>query len=149
MGGGTEEIRMTDQPGGCACCGGAFDGFFNTWNAAHRAPPPVAPSVGRRAFMAGSVAATALAASLPAGAVLAQPGVTVFVGGTILTVDRGFGEAAALAIRGNRIIAVGSETDVRAAAGAGAKVVDLAGKVMLPGFIDPHTHVVAGGNAAG
>jgi predicted amidohydrolase YtcJ len=68
----------------------------------------------------------------------------VFRGGTILTVDRTFAEADAIAIRGNRIIGVGAEAAVLAAAGPGAAVVDLAGKVMLPGFIDPHTHVVAG-----
>jgi predicted amidohydrolase YtcJ len=69
---------------------------------------------------------------------------TVFLGGTILTVDKGFSEVAALAIRGNRIIAAGTEAEARAAAGADARIVDLAGKVMLPGFVDPHTHVVAG-----
>jgi hypothetical protein len=69
---------------------------------------------------------------------------TVFTGGTVLTVDDDFSEAEAIAVRGNRILAVGTDTEVRQAAGDGAKIVDLEGKAVLPGFIDPHTHVVAG-----
>jgi predicted amidohydrolase YtcJ len=69
---------------------------------------------------------------------------TVFVGGKILTVDAEFSEAEAIAVRGERILAVGTEAAVREAAGADATVVDLAGKTVLPGFIDAHAHVVAG-----
>ena len=54
---------------------------------------------------------------------------TVFTGGTILTVDTDFSEGEAIAIRGNTIIAVGSDADVRAAAGANARVVDLGGRM--------------------
>jgi len=68
----------------------------------------------------------------------------VFTGGTVLTVDRRFSQAEAIAIRGNQIIAVGNNAAVRADAGAEAKVVDLRGRVMLPGFVEPHAHVVAG-----
>jgi len=68
----------------------------------------------------------------------------VFTGGTILTVDEDFSEAEAIAIRGNRILSVGTDGEVRAIAGADALVVDLAGKTVLPGFVDPHTHVIAG-----
>ena len=69
---------------------------------------------------------------------------TLFTGGTVLTVDADFSEAQAIAVRGNRILAVGSDAEVRAAAGDGAKIVDLGGRTVLPGFIDPHTHVIAG-----
>ncbi len=65
---------------------------------------------------------------------------TVFVNGTILPVDAGFSEHEALAISGNRILAVGNREDVVAAAGRGATTVDLAGRVVLPGFIEPHMH---------
>jgi predicted amidohydrolase YtcJ len=47
-------------------------------------------------------------------------------------------------MRGNRILSVGTDGEVRAVAGADALVVDLAGKTVLPGFVDPHTHVIAG-----
>ena len=66
--------------------------------------------------------------------------VTVFVNGTVLPVDAAFSEHEALAISGNRILAVGNRDDVLAAAGRGAKTVDLAGRVLMPGFIEPHMH---------
>ncbi|MEO4042464.1 amidohydrolase [Hoeflea sp. CAU 1731] len=68
----------------------------------------------------------------------------VFTGGTILTVDGDFSEAEAIAIRGNEILAVGDRDQVRNAAGPGAELIDLDGRVMLPGFIDPHTHMMSG-----
>jgi hypothetical protein len=39
---------------------------------------------------------------------------------------------------------VGSDAEVRQAAGDGAKIVDLRDRIVLPGFVDPHTHVIAG-----
>lgn len=65
---------------------------------------------------------------------------TVFVNGTVLPVDTAFSEHEALAISGNRILAVGNRDDVIAAAGRGARTVDMAGRVVLPGFIEPHMH---------
>ena len=70
----------------------------------------------------------------------AASAVTVFENGTILPVDPSFSTHEALAISGNRILAVGSRADVFAAAGHGAQTVDLAGRVVLPGFIEPHMH---------
>jgi predicted amidohydrolase YtcJ len=70
--------------------------------------------------------------------------VTVFKGGSVLTVDREFSVARAFAIKGNKILAVGSEADVRAAAGGNAKIVDLQGKVVLPGFVEAHAHPISG-----
>lgn len=84
------------------------------------------------------------AAGLGAGLAAQPAGATVFSGGTILTVDRRFSEAEAVAIRGNRILAAGSAAEVRQAAGPDAAQVDLAGRTMLPGFVDPHTHAIAG-----
>jgi predicted amidohydrolase YtcJ len=65
---------------------------------------------------------------------------TVFINGTILPVDNPFSEYEALAIASNKILAVGSRDEVLAAAGRGAKTIDLAGRVVLPGFIEPHMH---------
>ena len=106
-------------------------------------------SVSRRNFIKIAGAAS-LTAMLPGcsreqeQASKQEQATTVFTGGTVLTVDDDFSEAEAIAIHGNRILAVGTDAQVRKAAGDGAKVVDLEGKVVLPGFIDPHTHVVAG-----
>ena len=70
----------------------------------------------------------------------ADSAVSVFVNGTVLPVDAGFSEHEALAISGNKVLAVGSRDDVLAAAGRGATTIDLAGRVVLPGFIEPHMH---------
>ena len=64
----------------------------------------------------------------------------VFRNGVVLPVDAAFSEHAALAIRGNKILAVGSNDDVISAAGRGARVIDLEGRTVLPGLIEPHMH---------
>jgi len=135
---------MTHQPLGCPCCGGAFVGFFEAWTSASSKFSPANPTISRRALVASAVATSVLSTSLPVAVFAEEIKTTVFFGGTILTVDKNFSEGEAIAIRGNKIIAVGTETAVRAAAGANAMPVNLSGRVMLPGFIDPHTHVVAG-----
>ena len=101
-------------------------------------------SVGRRDFLKGGVATAGLAAALPKTASAQEQATTVFFNGNILTVDDDFSEAEAIAVRGNRILSVGTEGEVRAVAGDDARMVDLNGKTMLPGFIDAHTHVVTG-----
>lgn len=65
------------------------------------------------------------------------------VGGRLLGRDPGTG----LLIEGERIAKVGPEAELRAAAGAGARVLDAAGGLVLPGFHDAHTHLLAGGLA--
>lgn len=94
--------------------------------------------------MTGSIAVAGLAEFTSSTVFADEAPITVFSGGTVLTVDKNFSEARALAIQGNKIIAVGTESEVRAAVPAGAAMVDLAGGVLLPGFVDPHTHIVAG-----
>ena len=66
----------------------------------------------------------------------------VLLGATVLPVDPAFSEAAAIAIRGNRIVAVGSEDDVRSIAGPDAQLIDRTGATILPGFIEPHAHLL-------
>lgn len=69
---------------------------------------------------------------------------TVFVNGRIITVDADFSIRQALAIRGERITAVGDDDTVRALAGPDTRVVDLAGRTVIPGLIDNHVHIVRG-----
>lgn len=71
-----------------------------------------------------------------------RTGTTVFVGATVLPVDDAFSEAEALAIRDGRILAIGTEADVRDAAGDDAEVIDRTGSTILPGFIEPHAHLL-------
>ena len=65
----------------------------------------------------------------------------VFRGGSVITVDPQERVAAAVAIAGNRIAAVGSEQEISGFVGPRTRVVDLNGRALLPGFIDSHAHV--------
>lgn len=62
-------------------------------------------------------------------------------GGPILTMTAG-PPPEAVALRGGRIAAVGSLADCRAALGPGAEELDLAGRTLLPGFVDAHCHPI-------
>ena len=68
------------------------------------------------------------------------PADLLFTGGPLF----GAGRADALAVRGGRILAVGGD-DVRELAGPATEVVDLRGRLLLPGFQDAHIHAVMGG----
>ncbi len=70
----------------------------------------------------------------PAGKII------VFHNGIVLPVDAGFSEQQAFAIQDNRILAVGSNERIMSAAGSKAELVDLQGRTVLPGFIEPHIH---------
>jgi predicted amidohydrolase YtcJ len=63
------------------------------------------------------------------------------VGGEIRTLDPAHPAATALAIRGDLIVAVGADAEVRRLAGPGARVIELAGKTVTPGLIDAHCHL--------
>lgn len=69
-------------------------------------------------------------------------GETVFYrGGHIRPMDAPGAKAEGLVVRGGRVVATGSDADMRALAGAGASVVDLDGATVLPGFVDTHPHL--------
>ena len=71
----------------------------------------------------------------------------VYVNGVVLTVDENDSVAHAVAVEDGRIIAVGSNKDIRKHAGKDTRIVDLHGRTMLPGFIDAHGHfLIAGRN---
>ncbi|GAA4963158.1 amidohydrolase [Yinghuangia aomiensis] len=69
----------------------------------------------------------------------------VFVNGPVFTVDPARTRARAVAVRGGRIAAVGHEARIRDLIGPGTEVVDLNGRLLLPGFQDAHVHPVFGG----
>ncbi|WP_231597246.1 amidohydrolase family protein [Synechococcus sp. CBW1004] len=64
----------------------------------------------------------------------------IFSGGPILTMESSMPRAEAIAIAGGHILAVGSRAEVMAHAGPDTRHVDLAGRTLLPGFIDAHGH---------
>jgi len=156
---------------GCACCspefGKIFQGNQRVVELSAMAPAPIAPPpkqgfalgiINRRDLLKGALTTAGFTYLVPGqvSAAMMQPNkddsepadsaplTTVFSGGTILTVDKEFSEVQAIAIRGTKILAVGTAAEVLTAAGKDARIVDLSGKTMLPGFIDAHTHVVAG-----
>ena len=77
-----------------------------------------------------------------AGPASAQAPDTVLVNGKIVTVDDRFTIAQALAIKGERILKVGTTAEVEALRGPQTRVVDLAGRTVIPGLIDNHAHWV-------
>ncbi|MGA8150978.1 MAG: amidohydrolase [Terriglobales bacterium] len=63
----------------------------------------------------------------------------------VWTVDADHPDAQAVAVLGDRIVAVGSNSEVEAWRGPHTKVIDADGKLLLPGFDDAHVHFVSGG----
>lgn len=72
-----------------------------------------------------------------------QQATLLFVDGTILTMDKGNPVTDALAVAGNRIVALGDEA--RRMEGPHTRVVRLGPRVLIPGFVDAHNHLVSYG----
>jgi predicted amidohydrolase YtcJ len=99
----------------------------------------------RRTFMAlAGAAAGATGLGLQAGRAFAQANAAadlIFEGGTIIPLaSAGAGAVEALAVRAGQIVAVGAQSDIDGLKGDGTKVIELGGRTLLPGFIDPHQH---------
>ena len=69
----------------------------------------------------------------------------IIVGGQVWTVDAARPRAEAVAVLGDRIVAVGSAAEIDAWRGAETTTIDAAGRVVLPGFNDAHVHFLSGG----
>ena len=80
---------------------------------------------------------TAVAANQPA---TVEPATMVLRNGKIVTVDDKMPEAQAIAIRGDRIAAVGSNAEIQRYVGPATKVIDLAGRLAIPGLVESHGH---------
>ncbi|MFY8093947.1 MAG: amidohydrolase [Niveispirillum sp.] len=73
----------------------------------------------------------------------------LFHGGTIRTLAD-FGQTAdAMLVKGQQIVALGPLADLRRAAPHGTVEIDLQGRTLLPGFVDPHMHIVASAGEMG
>ena len=93
----------------------------------------------RMAYAAGPLV-LAVAACGPAP----EPADLVLVGGPIVTLSE-VGVARGLAVRGERIVAVGPERDARRHVGPDTRVVELGGRSVIPGLADNHFHSIGGG----
>ncbi|MFN2386159.1 MAG: amidohydrolase [Thermoanaerobaculia bacterium] len=82
---------------------------------------------------------------LSALAAAAQPADLIVQSGRIWTGDDAKPEDQALAVRGGRIVAVGSDAEVAGLRGPGTTVIDAKGRRVLPGLIDAHAHMSMGG----
>ena len=82
------------------------------------------------------------ALSLSAAAAPQEIADTIYFGGPIVTMTRDGDRAQALAVRGDKIVAVGSRQEVMTLKGGSTRMVDLKGRALMPGFIDAHSHVV-------
>jgi predicted amidohydrolase YtcJ len=89
---------------------------------------------------AASALALAVAGSLWAQAVAPD---AIYFGGKVVTVDAGFALREAFAVRGGRIVAVGSNAEIRRLATDATRQVDLGGRTVLPGLIDSHVHAAS------
>lgn len=76
-----------------------------------------------------------------------EPADLVLRNGVIVTVDEARPRATALAARGERIVVVGSDRDVEALIGEKTRVLDLAGRLAVPGFIEGHGHLLSLGES--
>jgi hypothetical protein len=93
-----------------------------------------------------------------AGALLAMVGAASLVGaqqpvpdlvlsnGKIITVDERFSIAQAVAVKGERIVAVGTNSEIVRLAGPNTRRIDLRGRAVIPGLIDNHMHLLRAGS---
>lgn len=96
-----------------------------------------------------ALAGVALAAAALLWQALRPPSRVLYRGGPVLTMDSANRVVDALAVEGERIVAAGSEAELRPwAEERGARVVDLAGRAVLPGFVDAHGHFPGSGFTA-
>jgi predicted amidohydrolase YtcJ len=83
---------------------------------------------------------------LAASCAVAQPAPELLLyNGRVWTVDDARPTAQAVAVTGGRITAVGTDEEVRALAAPSTTVIDLKGRLLLPGLIDNHVHFISGG----
>jgi len=79
-------------------------------------------------------------AAAQGSAEVVAPADLVLLGGRVITLDPDDRVAQAIAVRGNRIIAIGSDAEVERLRGPKTRVIELHGRGVTPGFIDSHTH---------
>ncbi len=90
---------------------------------------------------------TSLVGALAACGPEVDPADLVLMNGTLITVDRAAPHAEAIAITDDTIVAVGSDRDIARYVGPSTEVIDLAGRLAIPGFVEAHGHFLSLGRA--
>ena len=92
-----------------------------------------------------AVLSVAVLAARPGALVQAQAPDLILHSGKVVTVDSAFSIAEGVAIRGDRLVAVGTNDAVRRTAGPATRIIDLRGRTVIPGLMDGHLHNAGGG----
>ncbi len=87
----------------------------------------------------------AIAAAVSLVSAQQQPPDLILSNGKIITVDERFTIAQAIAVKADRIVAVGANADVMRLAGPSTRRIDLRGRAVIPGLIDNHMHLLRAG----
>jgi hypothetical protein len=77
----------------------------------------------------------------------AEPADLVITNGKVVTVEDGAADAQAIAVRGSRIVAVGTNAAIKPLVGPKTQMIDVKGQLVIPGFIEGHGHFTGIGNA--
>src|SRR5262245_56439658 len=70
-----------------------------------------------------------------------EPADMVFKNGNVYTANDQMAHAQAVAIKGDRVVFVGTDSEAQKFVGQNTRVVDLHGKTVFPGFVDAHQHL--------
>ena len=100
-----------------------------------------------KALIKASCAAAAIVASSCTTQPTVTPATMVLTNGKIVTVAETPAEAQAVAINGDRIVALGTSAEIQRYVGPSTEVIDLAGRLAIPGFIESHGHFTGVGEA--
>lgn len=98
-----------------------------------------------RILLGGCVALTLVAAAACGPRV--EPATMVLRNGKIVTADDAKPEAQAMAVRGDTIVALGTNDEIQPFVGPATEVIDLAGQLAIPGFVESHGHFTGVGQA--
>ena len=93
------------------------------------------------------ILALAAAGASVSGQILPRPPAPdlVLFNGKVITVDRNFSTHQAVAVIGDRIMAVGNDDQMKTVAGSATRMIDLEGRTVIPGLMDNHLHGAGGG----
>jgi predicted amidohydrolase YtcJ len=106
----------------------------------------MAAAAGVFSSAAGAVACAGFGGGSPAGQPpVGQPADVIVVNARVWTVDPSRPEAEAVAVTGDRIVAVGARADIEKLRGQATRVIDGSGRFVMPGFNDAHIHLMTGG----